>query len=162
MWVAAMNRGLVRPLHDSVKVKHRIHCDTKILGTPDLWIPAKESCWQEWMQQKRRKCVVVSKSERTGEQKSPLISDMEMQSLEFALLSFGFALVQPFLTTPSFLPLGMEICFLWHCMLKQAIWVLLVYCVTLKRLTWLSEEILDFQIVLRLWKTMGTCAIWLS
>lgn len=69
----------------------------------------------------RRKCAAVNKAERTGELWSPLISDMEMYSLEFALLDFGLPLVQPFLTTPSFLPLGMEICFLWHCMLKQAI-----------------------------------------
>ena len=40
------------------------------------------------------------------------VSDMETQSLEFALLGFGLALVQHVLTTPSFLPLEVEICFL--------------------------------------------------
>ena len=67
---------------------------------------------REWEQPKRRKSAAVNKAERTGRAKSPLISDMEMQSLEFALLGFSLGLVQHFLTTPSFLPLGMEICFL--------------------------------------------------
>lgn len=63
---------------------------------------------REWKQPKRRKCVAVSKAERTERAKSPLISNMETQSLEFALLGFGLALVQHVLTTISFFSLGME------------------------------------------------------
>lgn len=41
-----------------------------------------------------------------------------MQSLEFALLGFGLALVQYVLTIFPFLPLRMEILILCHCLLE--------------------------------------------
>jgi hypothetical protein len=43
---------------------------------------------------------------------------MEMQNLKFALLGFGLALVQFFLTISLFLPSGMIMYILCHCMLE--------------------------------------------
>jgi hypothetical protein len=42
---------------------------------------------REWDQPKRKNCVAVNKAERTW------IPDIEIQSLEFAKLGFGLALV---------------------------------------------------------------------
>jgi hypothetical protein len=47
---------------------------------------------REWNQPERRNCIAANKAERSW------TSDMEMQSLEFAQLIFGLALVQYFLT----------------------------------------------------------------
>lgn len=49
-----------------------------------------------------------------GNQKSILISDMELQSLEFAQLVFVLALVQYFLTILPPLPFGMVMYILCH------------------------------------------------
>jgi hypothetical protein len=47
---------------------------------------------------KRKNYVVINKAERLGDLKKVLTSGMEMQSLEFIQLVFGFALVKYFPT----------------------------------------------------------------
>lgn len=54
----------------------------------------------------------------TGNLKSVLTSDMEMQSLEFAQLVFGLTLVQYFLTMFPFLHFGVVMYILCHYMLQ--------------------------------------------
>ena len=44
-------------------------------------------------QSKRKKCVAVNKDEKNWKYKDAFIADMEMQSLEFALLCFGLVLL---------------------------------------------------------------------
>jgi hypothetical protein len=46
------------------------------------------------------------------------MSDIDMQSLEFAWLGLGLALVQYLLTMLFFLPFGVAMCILCHCMLE--------------------------------------------
>ena len=46
----------------------------------------------EWNKIKRKNCVAVNKAERSW------TSDVKMQSLEFAQVTFGLALIQYFLT----------------------------------------------------------------
>lgn len=53
-----------------------------------------------------------------GDLKSTLMSDMEIQSLEFVQLIFGLALVQCFLTMFSFFLLEKEMYILCYCMLE--------------------------------------------
>lgn len=56
----------------------------------------------------REKCVFVTKVGR-GSHLSPLMSDIELQDVEIALLSFDLALFQYFLTMTLFSTLGMVI-----------------------------------------------------
>ena len=51
-----------------------------------------------------------------GDLQSTLIADTELQSLEFALLGFGLALVQDFLTMLHFPAFVMVMYILWHSM----------------------------------------------
>ena len=56
---------------------------------------------------KKEKYVAVNKAEKGFlDLKSTWTLDMEMQSLEFGLLGFGFTLIQCFLTMFFFLPFG--------------------------------------------------------
>lgn len=47
-----------------------------------------------------------------------VLSDTELQDLEFALMDFGLSLVQYLLTISQFLPFGMVVYLLCHCMLE--------------------------------------------
>jgi hypothetical protein len=67
---------------------------------------------------RERPVLQSTKIKGLGDLKSALTSDMEVQSLEFAQLDFGLALVHHFLTMSPLLPFGMMIYSLSHCMLK--------------------------------------------
>jgi hypothetical protein len=73
-----------------------------------------------WIQSKREKCVTVNKTERCGRYKeASKASDMntELQDLESALLLFALAMAL-FLTMLPFLPLGMKMYTLCHCVFE--------------------------------------------
>jgi hypothetical protein len=65
----------------------------------------EESYNMKWNQFKKENCVPINKSGRNGRPKSHLSAlrlAIEQQQLEFALVVFGLALVQYFLTTLPF------------------------------------------------------------
>lgn len=62
--------------------------DARVVGCP-----LRKAATTEWNQPKRKNCIAVKKAERFGDLKSPLMSNVEMQILEFAQLAFGLALV---------------------------------------------------------------------
>lgn len=69
-----------------------------------------------WKQARREKYVAVNRAGRSWRSEEVTLTlDMEMQNFEFALLTFGLALVQCFHTM---LPFGMVIYILCHCMLE--------------------------------------------
>ena len=72
---------------------------------------------QGWNQPRRKKCVAVNKAKHRRSEEC-LMSDMEMQSLAFAWLVFGLALVQYFLAVIAFLSFGMVMDILCYYMLE--------------------------------------------
>lgn len=109
-------KGLEKPFCEAVKVKPAL-CwrpqdagDAQAVGSP----PRKAADWV-WNYPIKRS---PTKLKGLGDVKATLISDMEMLSLESALLVFHFALVQSFLMVLPFLPFGKIMYILWHCMLE--------------------------------------------
>ena len=78
----------------------------------------KRAANREWNQSKRKKCVAVNKAKRSWRSEEELVSDMEMQSLEFSPLVFHLALVLYFFAIFSSLHFGMVMYILYHYMLE--------------------------------------------
>ena len=84
-----------------------------MLEMPELWnICQGELRTGVGTSPRERSVLWSTKLNRVGDLKSILISDMGMQSLEFALLILGLALVQYFLTMFPLSPFDMIICIL--------------------------------------------------
>ena len=75
---------------------------------------------------RERRVLQLEKLERQG-RLSPLTSDTEQKDLEFALLGFGLALVQYFLTMLPFLCFRTVIYILCHYMLEVSDLVFFIY-----------------------------------
>lgn len=73
--------------------------------------------------------LVSTKLKGVGDPKSAFDMDMEMQSLKFSPLLFGFDLVQYFFIMLSFLHFGMVMYILCHCILEvcNLLFILLGY-----------------------------------
>lgn len=86
---------LEKPLCETVKVKPQLPGRPHNVGDARA---VGHLLMSRLSQLERKKCVAVTKPKGTGDLKSVSTSDMEIQSLEFAQLAFGFALVEYFLT----------------------------------------------------------------
>ena len=101
-----------------------IPLDNREVSEPqDTWL--RKATNREQNQPKRLKFLESSKLKGVGDLQSALTSDMEMQGLDFAQLTFGHALVQYFLNmmfqNSNVYPLMLEVCDLLFYLISLAI-----------------------------------------